>query len=152
MALSGHRGFASSSTWTFGPHIVAEVASALATWHEAPENGRPMHVVHRRRFATNVIIAPGPGKLIDFGCATRDGHEDEAGCVRGKASYTALRKQAQGVPLDGPLTSSAWHHPVRGSPLVVAVRGSKANSIRRIVEEKPAPPTYVRHDYPAILK
>ena len=138
-----------------GAHIVAEVASALAYMDEAPdENGQPMHVVHRDVSPTNVIIGTsGQVKLIDFGIA-RQGTaiEDEAGMRPGKASYMSP-EQAQGVPLDG--RSDIFSLGTILYEITVGRRlwrGSKANSIRRIVEEKPAPPTYVRHDYPSDLE
>ncbi|HJX64600.1 MAG TPA: serine/threonine-protein kinase [Polyangia bacterium] len=138
-----------------GAHIVGEVASALAYMDEAPdENGQPMHVVHRDVSPTNVIIGTsGHVKLIDFGIA-RQGTaiEDEAGMRPGKASYMSP-EQAQGVPLDG--RSDIFSLGTILYEITVGRRlwrGSKVNSIRRIVEEKPVPPTYVRHDYPGDLE
>jgi serine/threonine-protein kinase len=138
-----------------GAHIVGEVASALAYMDEAPdENGQPMHVVHRDVSPTNVIIGTsGQVKLIDFGIA-RQGMaiEDEAGMRPGKASYMSP-EQAQGVALDG--RSDIFSLGTILYEITVGRRlwrGSKVNSIRRIVEEKPVPPTYVRHDYPGDLE
>jgi serine/threonine-protein kinase len=138
-----------------GAHIVGEVASALAYMDEAPdENGQPMHVVHRDVSPTNVIIGTsGHVKLIDFGIA-RQGTaiEDEAGMRPGKASYMSP-EQAQGVALDG--RSDIFSLGTILYEITVGRRlwrGSKVNSIRRIVEEKPVPPTYVRHDYPGDLE
>jgi len=138
-----------------GAHIVAEVAAALAYMNEAPDgNGQPMHVVHRDVSPTNVIIGTsGQVKLIDFGIA-RQGTAitDEPGMRPGKASYMSP-EQAQGVPLDG--RSDIFSLGTILYEITVGRRlwrGSKVNSIRRIVEEKPVPPTYVRHDYPSDLE
>jgi serine/threonine-protein kinase len=138
-----------------GAHIVAEVASALAYMDEAlDENGHPMHVVHRDVSPTNVIIGhSGQVKLIDFGIA-RQGTaiKDEAGLRPGKASYMSP-EQAQGAALDG--RSDIFSLGTILYEITVGRRlwrGSKVNSIRRIVEEKPVPPTYVRHDYPGDLE
>jgi hypothetical protein len=138
-----------------GAHIVAEVASALAYMDEAPDaNGQPMRVVHRDVSPTNVIIGTsGQVKLIDFGIA-RQGTaiKDEEGMRPGKASYMSP-EQAQGVPLDA--RSDIFSLGTILYEITVGRRlwrGSRANSIRRIVEEKPAPPTYVRHDYPGDLE
>jgi serine/threonine protein kinase len=138
-----------------GAHIVAEVASALAYMDEAPDdNGQPMHVVHRDVSPTNVIIGnSGQVKLIDFGIA-RQGTaiKDEAGMRPGKASYMSP-EQAQGFALDG--RSDIFSLGTILYEITVGRRlwrGSRVNSIRRIVEEKPVPPTYVRHDYPGDLE
>jgi serine/threonine-protein kinase len=138
-----------------GTHIAAEVAAALAHMNEALDgNGQPMHVVHRDVSPTNVIIGTsGQVKLIDFGIA-RQGTaiKDEPGIRPGKASYMSP-EQAQGVPLDG--RSDIFSLGTILYEITVGRRlwrGSKENSIRRIVEEKPVPPTYVRHDYPGDLE
>jgi hypothetical protein len=134
---------------------VAEVASALAYMDEAlDENGQPMHVVHRDVSPTNVIIGTsGQVKLIDFGIARRGtAIRDEAGVRPGKASYMSP-EQAQGAALDG--RSDIFSLGTILYEITVGRRlwrGSRANSIRRIVEEKPVPPTYVRHDYPGDLE
>jgi eukaryotic-like serine/threonine-protein kinase len=113
-----------------------------------------MHVVHRDVSPTNVIIGDsGQVKLIDFGIA-RQGTaiKDEAGMRPGKASYMSP-EQAQGAALDG--RSDLFSLGTILYEITVGRRlwrGSRANSIRRIVEEKPVPPTYVRHDYPGDLE
>ena len=138
-----------------GAHIVAEVAGALAYMNEAlDQSGQPMHVVHRDVSPTNVIIGTsGQVKLIDFGIA-RQGTaiKDEAGLRPGKASYMSP-EQAQGAALDG--RSDIFSLGTILYEITVGRRlwrGSKENAVRRIVEEKPPPPTFVRHDYPADLE
>jgi serine/threonine-protein kinase len=138
-----------------GAHIVAEVAAALAYMNEAlDDNGQPMQVVHRDVSPTNVIIGTsGQVKLIDFGIARQGAAiKDEAGMRPGKASYMSP-EQAQGIALDG--RSDIFSLGTILYEITVGRRlwrGSRANSIRRIVEEKPVPPTYVRHDYPGDLE
>ncbi len=138
-----------------GAHVVGEVAAALAYMNEAPDdNGQPMHVVHRDVSPTNIIIGTsGQVKLIDFGIA-RQGTaiKDEPGIRPGKASYMSP-EQAQGIPLDG--RSDIFSLGTILYEITVGRRlwrGSRENAVRRIVEEKPAPPTYVRHDYPGDLE
>jgi len=106
-------------------------------------------------FATNVIIGTsGQVKLIDFGIA-RQGTaiEDEAGNASGQSILYVSR-----TGTGGPARRALWTFFSLGTILYEITvgrrlwRGSKANSIRRIVEEKPAPPTYVRHDYPSDLE
>ena len=105
-----------------GAHIVAEVAAALV-------------------------------KLIDFGIARQGAAVEEASGARpGKASYMSP-EQAQGVALDG--RSDIFSLGTILYEITVGRRlwrGTRASSIRRIIEEKPAPPTYVRHDYPTDLE
>ena len=138
-----------------GAYIAAEVGEALAYMNEAPdENGRPMQVVHRDVSPTNVIIGTsGQVKLIDFGIARQGtGIKEESGIRPGKASYMSP-EQAQGVALDG--RSDIFSLGTILYEITVGRRlwrGSRENAIRRIVEEKPAPPTYVRHDYPSDLE
>ena len=138
-----------------GAHIAAEVAAALAYMNEAPdENGQPMQVVHRDVSPTNIIIGTsGQVKLIDFGIARQGtGIKEEAGIRPGKASYMSP-EQAQDFALDG--RSDIFSLGTILYEITVGRRlwrGSRENSIRRIVEEKPAPPTYVRHDYPGDLE
>jgi serine/threonine-protein kinase len=138
-----------------GAYIAAEVGEALAYMNEAPdENGKPMQVVHRDVSPTNVIIGTlGQVKLIDFGIA-RQGTaiKEEAGIRPGKASYMSP-EQAQGVALDG--RSDIFSLGTILYEITVGRRlwrGSQEKSIRRIVEEKPAPPSYVRRDYPSDLE
>jgi serine/threonine-protein kinase len=138
-----------------GAHIVAEIAAALAYMNEGlDDNGQPMQVVHRDVSPTNVIIGTsGQVKLIDFGIARQGAAiKDEPGMRPGKASYMSP-EQAQGAPLDG--RSDIFSLGTILYEITVGRRlwrGSRANSIRRIVEEKPVPPTYVRHDYPGDLE
>jgi serine/threonine protein kinase len=138
-----------------GAHIVAEVAAALAYMNEAlDENNQPMQVVHRDVSPTNIIIGTsGQVKLIDFGIARQGAAVEEASGARpGKASYMSP-EQAQGVALDG--RSDIFSLGTILYEITVGRRlwrGTRASSIRRIIEEKPAPPTYVRHDYPTDLE
>lgn len=138
-----------------GVHIVAEVAAALAYMNEGlGADGQPMRVVHRDVSPTNVIIGTsGQVKLIDFGIA-RQGTaiKEESGVRPGKASYMSP-EQAQAEALDG--RSDIFSLGTILYEITVGRRlwrGSKESAIRRIVEEKPAPPSFVRRDYPSDLE
>jgi len=138
-----------------GVHIVGEVAAALAYMNEAPgADGQPMQVVHRDVSPTNVIIgSSGEVKLIDFGIARQGAAiRDEEGVRPGKASYMSP-EQARGVPLDG--RSDIFSVGTMLYEITVGRRlwrGSRENAIRRIVEEKPVPPSFVVRDYPGDLE
>jgi serine/threonine protein kinase len=138
-----------------GVHIVGEVAAALAYMNEAPgADGQPMQVVHRDVSPTNVIIATnGEVKLIDFGIARQGSAVSEQGGVRpGKASYMSP-EQAKGEALDG--RSDIFSLGTILYEITVGRRlwrGAKEDAIRRIVEEKPAPPSYVVREYPGDLE
>jgi serine/threonine protein kinase len=136
-------------------HVVAEIASALAYMNEAlDENGRAMQIVHRDVSPTNIIIgSSGQVKLIDFGIARQGAAvKEESGVRPGKASYMSP-EQAQGAPLDG--RSDLFSLGTILYEITVGRRlwrGSKEDSIRRIVEEQPVPPTFVLREYPSDLE
>lgn len=138
-----------------GVYIVAEIASALAYMNEAPgPDGKPMQVVHRDVSPTNVLIAnTGQVKLIDFGIARQGSAVSEQEGVRpGKASYMSP-EQAKGEPLDG--RSDIFSLGTILYEITVGRRlwrGAKEDAIRRIVEEKPAPPSFVVREYPGDLE
>ncbi len=138
-----------------GVHIVSEVASALAYMNEGiGADGRAMQVVHRDVSPTNVIIAnTGQVKLIDFGIARQGSAVSEREGIRpGKASYMSP-EQAKGESLDG--RSDIFSLGTILYEITVGRRlwrGAKEDAIRRIVEEKPAPPSYVVRAYPGDLE
>jgi serine/threonine protein kinase len=138
-----------------GVHIVSEIAAALAYMNEAPgPDGQPMQVVHRDVSPTNVIIATtGQVKLIDFGIARQGSAVSEQEGIRpGKASYMSP-EQAKGEALDG--RSDIFSLGTILYEITVGRRlwrGAKEDAIRRIVEEKPAPPSYVVREYPGDLE
>jgi serine/threonine protein kinase len=138
-----------------GVYIVAEIASALAYMNESPgPDGKPMQVVHRDVSPTNVLIAnTGQVKLIDFGIARQGSAISEQEGVRpGKASYMSP-EQAKGEALDG--RSDIFSLGTILYEITVGRRlwrGAKEDAIRRIVEERPAPPSYVVREYPGDLE
>ena len=138
-----------------GVFIAAEIASALSYMYSGGEaNGEPFRVVHRDISPTNVLIgSAGQVKLIDFGIA-RQGLAvvEEAGARPGKVTYMSP-EQARGAPIDGRsdifCLGTILYEITLGRRLW---RGPREVAVKRIVEERPKPPTFVRHDYPAELE
>jgi hypothetical protein len=138
-----------------GVYIAAEMAGALAYMYEGfGRDGDPLHVVHRDISPTNILISTtGLVKLIDFGIA-RQGLQvvQESGARPGKVTYMSP-EQVQGAPIDGRsdifCLGTILYEITLGRRLW---RGPREVASRRIVEERPKPPTFVRHDYPAELE
>jgi serine/threonine-protein kinase len=138
-----------------GIFIGAEIAGALAHLYEGTDrNGQPFHVVHRDISPTNVLISTaGQVKLIDFGIARQGVAVIEASGARpGKVTYMSP-EQVKGTPIDGRsdifCLGTILYEITLGRRLW---RGPREVAAKRIVEERPKPPTYVRHDYPAELE
>jgi serine/threonine protein kinase len=138
-----------------GLFIGAEIAGALAHLYEGKDrSGQPFRVVHRDISPTNVLISKaGQVKLIDFGIA-RQGMAviEESGARPGKVTYMSP-EQVKGTPIDGRsdifCLGTILYEITLGRRLW---RGPRDVAAKRIVEERPKPPTYVRHDYPAELE
>ena len=138
-----------------GIFIAAEIASALAYMYDGGgDNGEPFRVVHRDISPTNILISSsGQVKLIDFGIA-RQGLAvvEESGARPGKVTYMSP-EQAKGAPIDGRsdifCLGTILYEITLGRRLW---RGPREVAVRRIVEERPKPPTFVRHDYPTELE
>ena len=138
-----------------GVFIAAEIASALAYMYDGHGgNGEPFRVVHRDISPTNVLIGTtGEVKLIDFGIA-RQGLSvvQESGARPGKVTYMSP-EQVRGAPIDGRsdifCLGTILYEITLGRRLW---RGPREVAGRRIVEERPKPPTFVRRDYPAELE
>lgn len=138
-----------------GVFIAAELAAALAYMYDGASSGRePLHVVHRDISPTNVLIgATGQVKLIDFGIA-RQGTAvlQESGARPGKVTYMSP-EQVRGVAIDGRsdvfCLGTILYEITLGRRLW---RGPREVAVKRIVEERPKPPTFVRHDYPPELE
>lgn len=138
-----------------GVYIAAEIAGALAYMYEGTgRGGEPLHVVHRDISPTNILISTaGQVKLIDFGIA-RQGLSvvQESGARPGKVTYMSP-EQVKGAPIDGRsdifCLGTILYEITLGKRLW---RGPREVASRRIVEERPKPPTFVRHEYPADLE
>ncbi len=138
-----------------GVYIAAEIAGALAYMFDgAGSDGEPFRVVHRDISPTNVLISKsGQVKLIDFGIARQGATvAQEAGARPGKVTYMSP-EQVMGVPIDGRsdifCLGTILYEITLGRRLW---RGPREVAVRRIVEERPKPPTFVRRDYPAELE
>jgi serine/threonine protein kinase len=138
-----------------GLFIAAEVAGALSHMYDGTGgDGQPFRVVHRDISPTNVLISTsGEVKLIDFGIA-RQGVAviEESGARPGKVTYMSP-EQVKGRPIDGRsdifCLGTILYEITLGRRLW---RGPREVAVKRIVEERPKPPTYVRRDYPAELE
>jgi serine/threonine protein kinase len=138
-----------------GVFIAAEIASALAYMYDSNSgSGEPLHVVHRDISPTNILIGTtGQVKLIDFGIA-RQGLSvvQESGARPGKVTYMSP-EQVKGAPIDGRsdifCLGTILYEITLGRRLW---RGPREVAVKRIVEERPKPPTFVRRDYPADLE
>lgn len=137
-----------------GAYIAAEMASALAYMYDGDAGtGEPLRVVHRDVSPTNILISTtGQVKLIDFGIARQGNVTKESGGRPGKFTYMSP-EQVQGLPVDGRsdifCLGTILYEITLGRRLW---RGPREVSMKRIVEERPKPPTFVRRDYPPELE
>jgi serine/threonine protein kinase len=137
-----------------GAYIAAEMASALAYMYDGDAGtGEPLRVVHRDVSPTNILISTtGQVKLIDFGIARQGTLTKELGGRPGKFTYMSP-EQVQGLAIDGRsdifCLGTILYEITLGRRLW---RGPREVSMRRIVEERPKPPTFVRRDYPPELE
>jgi serine/threonine-protein kinase len=146
-------------------YLVAETAAGLAYMHDGHDGNssrsRPFRIVHRDISPSNLIISfSGQVKIIDFGIARQVEDPalrgavsaEDAGARPGKFSYMSP-EQIQGGRLDGRSDifslGTILYEITLGRRLW---RGPKEVVMRRIVEEKPAPPTYVNRGYPPALE
>jgi tRNA A-37 threonylcarbamoyl transferase component Bud32 len=140
-------------------YLVGETAAGLAYMHDGNDGrGRPFRIVHRDISPSNLILSlSGQVKIIDFGIAREaDGGEgageEESGARPGKFSYMSP-EQVRGGPLDGRSDifslGTILYEITLGKRLW---RGPKELVMRRIVEEKAPPPTYVNRSYPPALE
>lgn len=138
-----------------GVFIAAEVAGALAYMYDGTgSRSEPLRVIHRDISPTNILISNlGQVKLIDFGIA-RQGPIviEESGARPGKVTYMSP-EQVKGAPLDGRsdifCLGTILYEITLGRRLW---RGPRDVASKRIVEERPKPPTFVRQEYPPELE
>ena len=138
-----------------GVFIAAEIAGALAYMYDGMGSlSEPLRVIHRDISPTNILISNlGQVKLIDFGIA-RQGPTviEESGARPGKVTYMSP-EQVKGVPLDGRsdifCLGTILYEITLGRRLW---RGPRDVASKRIVEERPKPPTFVRQEYPPELE
>jgi hypothetical protein len=137
-----------------GAYIAAEMASAIAYMYDGNDGiGEPYRVVHRDVSPTNILISTtGQVKLIDFGIARQGNVTVESRARPGKFTYMSP-EQVQGLPIDGRsdifCLGTILYEITLGRRLW---RGPREVSMKRIVEERPKPPTFIRRDYPTELE
>jgi serine/threonine-protein kinase len=137
-----------------GAYIAAELASALAYMYDGSDGiGEPFRVVHRDISPSNILISTtGQVKLIDFGIARQGNVTQESRARPGKFTYMSP-EQVQGLPVDGRsdifCLGTILYEITLGRRLW---RGPREVSMKRIVEERPKPPTFIRRDYPTELE
>jgi hypothetical protein len=137
-----------------GAYIAAEMASALAYMYDGDNGmGQPLHVIHRDVSPSNILISTtGQVKLIDFGIARQGTVTPESRARPGKFTYMSP-EQVKSEPLDGRsdvfCLGTILYEITLGRRLW---RGTREAATKRIVEERPKPPTFVRRDYPADLE
>jgi serine/threonine protein kinase len=138
-----------------GVHIVSQAAAGLAYAHGRFDNeGAPLRIVHRDISPSNVLVSyEGQTKIVDFGIARiQDQIREESGMRPGKASYMAPEQVAgEGADYRSDIFSLGiiLYEISLGQRLW---RGPADEVMRRIVEEKIAPPTSVRRSYPPALE
>jgi serine/threonine protein kinase len=135
-------------------YLAAETAAGLAYMHDGSDGRRrPFRIIHRDISPSNLIVSfSGQTKIIDFGIAREGDAPELSGARPGKVSYMSP-EQVQGHKLDGRSDifslGTILYEITLGKRLW---RGAKEVVMKRIVEEKPPPPTYVNRAYPPALE
>ena len=138
-----------------GLHIISQAAAGLAYAHgRFDADGAPLRIVHRDVSPSNILVSyEGQTKIVDFGIARiQDQIREESGMRPGKASYMSPEQVAgEGADYRSDIFSLGiiLYEISLGQRLW---RGPAEEVMRRIVEEKIAPPTSVRRDYPPALE
>jgi serine/threonine protein kinase len=136
-------------------HIVRQTAAGLAYAHAWREpDGHLLRIVHRDVSPTNILVTmEGQVKIVDFGIARAQAElRDEGGGVIGKASYMSPEQvKGEGIDYRSDIFSLGiiLYELTLGQRLF---RGPADAVMKRIVEEKVAPPTAVRRDFPPALE
>lgn len=135
--------------------IICQVLEGLCyahTYHD--DSDRPMPIVHGDIGPNNILVAYHGGvKLVDFGIArVEDQVRQEGSMPAGKIAYMSP-EAIRGYPLDA--RSDLFGVGILLYELTVGrrlFRVSSFESMRRILTEPVAPPTYTRPRYPADLE
>jgi serine/threonine-protein kinase len=136
-------------------HVVRQTAAGLAYAHAWREpDGHLLRIVHRDVSPTNILVTmEGQVKIVDFGIARAQAElRDEGGGVIGKASYMSPEQvKGEGIDYRSDIFSLGiiLYELALGQRLF---RGPADAVMKRIVEEKVAPPTAVQRDFPPALE
>ena len=136
-------------------HIVRQAAAGLSYAHERREpDGRVVRIVHRDVSPTNILVTyEGQTEIVDFGIArAQDELREETGILPGKASYMSP-EQIRGETVDHRSDIFALGILLYELTLCQRLyRGRAEEVMKRIVDERVAPPTAIKRDYPAALE
>jgi serine/threonine protein kinase len=136
-------------------HIVRQSAAGLAYAHARREgDGHLLRIVHRDVSPTNILVSTeGQTKIVDFGIARiQDELREESGIRPGKASYMSPEQvRGEGVDYRSDIFSLGiiLYEIALGQRLF---RGPPDAVMKRIVEDKVAPPTAIKRDFPPALE
>ncbi|MDB4982154.1 MAG: hypothetical protein JWM82_2906 [Myxococcales bacterium] len=136
-------------------HVIRQTAAGLAYAHTGRDpEGHLLRIVHRDVSPTNILVSmEGQTKIVDFGIArAQDELRDEAGVRVGKASYMSPEQvRGEGVDYRSDIFSLGiiLYEITLGQRLF---RGPADVVMKRIAEEKIAPPTALQRDYPPALE
>jgi serine/threonine-protein kinase len=136
-------------------YIVSQAAAGLAYAHGRREpDGSLLRIVHRDVSPSNILVSyEGQTKIVDFGIARiQDQIREESGMRPGKASYMSP-EQVRGEGAD--YRSDIFSLGIILYELTLCRRlwrGAPESVMKRILEEKIPPPTYIRRDYPPALE
>jgi serine/threonine protein kinase len=136
-------------------HIVSQAAAGLAYAHERRDpEGRVVKIVHRDVSPTNILVSyEGQTKIVDFGIArAQDEIREESGILPGKASYMSP-EQVRGTGIDHRADIFALGIILYELTLCRRLyRGPAEAVMKRIVNDRIAPPTAIVRDYPPALE